>query len=93
MILARMPIRHLYWFDNAREYDRVRGVFGPKSDLPAVYDDWLRSAAKRLASIQKRGWTVEKVTITAKEFVRFCDSRCINRNMAALCMFAAQKAS
>jgi hypothetical protein len=87
-----MPTRHHFWFDNAKEFEGVRAAFGPKPGLPASYDDWLKAAARRLAEIEKRGWTVEKVVISAKDFVRFCDARGINRDLAALSMFAAQRA-
>jgi hypothetical protein len=87
-----MPTRHHYWFGNAKDYEGVRGVFGQGSNLPASYDDWLKSAARKVAEIEKRGWTVEKVMISAKDFVRFCDGRGIARDLAALSMFATQSA-
>lgn len=87
-----MPSRHHYWFGNATEYEGVRGLFGPRSNLPAAYDDWPKSAARRVAQIEKRGWTVEKVMVSVKDFVRFCDSRGTARDLAALAMFATQTA-
>ena len=61
-------------------------------DFPCPYDDWLRSTAKRIADIENRGWSVEKVNINAKEFVRYCDRKGIASDRSALSIYAAAKA-
>jgi hypothetical protein len=86
-----MPTRNQCWFGDTKEYDTVRATIGPDPQYPKTYDEWLQLATKRVANLESGGWTINKVVVEPKEFIRFCDSKGLDRGVAALGLFVASK--
>ena len=80
------------WFEDAKDYDVVREIVGAHPNYPATYDEWLKLATKQISRMEASGWAVNKVVIKAKEFIRFCDRKGVNRDAATLGLFVVAKA-
>lgn len=62
------------WYERA-DYPRIRFAMVDREKLPLTFDEWERNAKDMERSLTRRGHTIVRATLNAKDFVAWCSAR------------------
>lgn len=68
-----MTRRHHYWIETECDYTAMRAIVGNNFEFAGDYAAWTKDVTKKIAKLESCGWSVERVAIGPKEFIRYCD--------------------
>jgi hypothetical protein len=79
----------LVWYKR-KEYETLRRLFTDGDSLPALYDDWLKSAERVLRVLRNDGHAFRKVYIDPNTFPQWCAARGLEPDAKARSRFGAE---
>jgi hypothetical protein len=70
--ISQMP--HVPWY-RRKDYKHIRSIMDDADQFPETFDEWEKTAKRRLASAAAAGVTIQPVTIDPAEFLAYCKSQ------------------
>jgi hypothetical protein len=65
---------HVPWY-RRKDYKHIRSIRDDADQFPETFDEWEKTAKRRLASAAAAGVTIQPVTIDPAEFLAYCKSQ------------------
>src|SRR5262249_12982929 len=65
---------HVPWY-RRKDYRRIRSIMDDGDEFPKTFDEWERTAKRRLASAAAAGVTIEPVILDPGEFLAYCKAK------------------
>jgi hypothetical protein len=87
-----MSIHYIPWFTE-QTYSIVKAFILPHLDMPDTYQEWCDMQTKKIAELEAKGDTVEKIEVNPYEFARYCERRQCKYDTAAILSFLFVKGS
>jgi hypothetical protein len=75
------------WFSR-ENYNAIKAMVGPDTDLPDTFDAWLQRETERMARAEAKGLVAKKAVVDPDKFAAWCRASGVDANDFTLGAFA-----
>ena len=65
---------HVPWY-RRKDYKHIRSIMDDADQFPETFDEWEKTAKRRLASAAAAGVTIQPVILDPGEFLAYCKAK------------------